>query len=394
MQLEGGFVRWRRVARAAGVGRCAVAGGCGGGLQLPGRCLPTTFPSRVQLRGALSGGTPQGFFQTGAYQRQAGQPALGLVHVGPLHLQVARTRLGRQAALGARCGAGHGQCNLALAREVAQGYTQVGGFNAGLQGVQQQALQLQGAARLGGRRGLPAAFGGQCVDAQQGGADGCGFAGGTGACGADICREAHHIALHLRAHAACQRRGRPGSVQCVRAQVAQFGLALQRASARGVAALQGDGAGACVHGGAGHGPAGAVVVGIGLQSSDGQAGQVPRACQFVAQLCVDGPASGRSRRTCAGPGRPGGPCLHGAMQLGGRGLRPQRCQIDGAQRGLGRLQGLWGPGRQRGLHVGLHGFCGEGWRCSWFGCGWFGRGWGRLRGPGLDCRGADARLQL
>src|SRR3989344_434172 len=59
----------------------------GGSLQLPGRCLPATFPSRVQLRGAFGGGALQGFLQTGAHLRQAGQPALGLFHVGPLHLQ-------------------------------------------------------------------------------------------------------------------------------------------------------------------------------------------------------------------------------------------------------------------------------------------------------------------
>ena len=70
------------------------------------------------------------------------------------------------------------------------------------------------------------------------------------------------------------------------------------------------------------------------------------------------------------------------MQLRGRGLGPQGCEVDGVQRGLGRLQGLCGPRGQRGLHLGLHGGGGGGrWRC----------GLGFLCGCGLD---ACLQLQL
>ena len=43
------------------------------------------------------------------------------------------------------------------------------------------------------------------------------------------------------------------------------------------------------------------------------------------------------------------------MQSGGRGLRPQRCQIECPQVGAGLLQRLRRPGLERGADVGLHG---------------------------------------
>ena len=110
---------------------------------------------------------------------------MGAGHIGPLHLQFSLATQRRQLSAGMRGGPRNGQHELALGGLGAGVDTQVGRLHPGLQRVEQQALDVQGAqgvARVGrrGGRSVPLALRGEAANVQRGRAARRGFFGHGG----------------------------------------------------------------------------------------------------------------------------------------------------------------------------------------------------------------------